>query len=203
MSAALGTLRFSSPLAQRAQQQGWIKWAIAVTVSLGAVLEVIDVSIVNVALTPMQGNLGATLSEIGWGDYRLWDRECGHHPADGVAGRILRTQGPTSSFRWSVFHAGFGVVAGMATSLPMLIISRVLQGLAGREHAGEGAVDSGSRPFPRKSRGAGAGGLRAWGDRGGRRLARRWAVYLTDMLKLAVDFLHQYPVRHFLRPSWR
>src|SRR4030095_2553557 len=67
MSAvAADALSFSSPLAERAARQGWLKWAIAITVSLGAILEVIDVSIVNVALTHMQGNLGATLSEIGW-----------------------------------------------------------------------------------------------------------------------------------------
>ena len=41
------------------------KWAIAFTASLGAILEVIDISIVNVALTDMQANLGATVSEIG------------------------------------------------------------------------------------------------------------------------------------------
>src|SRR3954462_386920 len=66
MSSGVASLRFDSPLAQRAAQQGWVKWAIAITVALGAILEVIDVSIVNVALPHMQGNLGATLAEIGW-----------------------------------------------------------------------------------------------------------------------------------------
>ena len=66
MSDALAHLKYSSPLAERAAAQGWIKWAIAVTMALGAILEVIDMSIVNVALPHMQGNLGATLSEIGW-----------------------------------------------------------------------------------------------------------------------------------------
>src|ERR1700742_1420810 len=63
---SVAAMRFDSPLAQRAVDHGWIKWAIAITVALGAILEVIDVSIVNVALPHMQGNLGATLAEIGW-----------------------------------------------------------------------------------------------------------------------------------------
>ncbi len=55
-----------SGLAQRAKDGGWLKWAIVLTASFAAILEVVDVSIVNVALPYMQGNLGATLSEIGW-----------------------------------------------------------------------------------------------------------------------------------------
>src|SRR6185369_3788687 len=42
------------------------KWAVAVAVALGALLEVVDTSIVNVALTEMQNSLGATLSEVSW-----------------------------------------------------------------------------------------------------------------------------------------
>ena len=42
------------------------KWAIAVAVSLAALLEIIDTSIVNVALADMQATLGTTLTEIGW-----------------------------------------------------------------------------------------------------------------------------------------
>jgi len=46
--------------------QGFLKWAIALTASLGAILEVIYTSIVNVALTDIQATLGATVSEVGW-----------------------------------------------------------------------------------------------------------------------------------------
>lgn len=46
--------------------QGPLKWAIAFTAALGAMLEVIDTSIVNVALTDIQATLGATVSEVGW-----------------------------------------------------------------------------------------------------------------------------------------
>jgi len=39
---------------------------IILTVSIGALLEIIDVSITNVALLHIQANLGATLAEVGW-----------------------------------------------------------------------------------------------------------------------------------------
>jgi DHA2 family multidrug resistance protein len=42
------------------------KYIIAATVTLAAVLELIDTSIVNVAVPHMMGNLGATLDEITW-----------------------------------------------------------------------------------------------------------------------------------------
>ena len=41
-------------------------WAIIFTASLGGFLEVLDTSIVNVALTSIQSQLGATLAEVGW-----------------------------------------------------------------------------------------------------------------------------------------
>src|SRR5437879_13524519 len=42
------------------------RYIIAVTVSLASVLELLDTSIVNVAIPHMMGNLGATLDEIAW-----------------------------------------------------------------------------------------------------------------------------------------
>ena len=42
------------------------KYFIAIAVTLAAVLELIDTSIVNVAIPHMMGNLGATLDEISW-----------------------------------------------------------------------------------------------------------------------------------------
>src|SRR5437660_4956716 len=42
------------------------KYLIAIAVTLASVLELIDTSIVNVAIPHMMGNLGATLDEISW-----------------------------------------------------------------------------------------------------------------------------------------
>src|SRR6185312_10511498 len=45
---------------------GFRKFIITLTVIAAAVIELIDTSIVNVALTNMSGNLGATLEDTAW-----------------------------------------------------------------------------------------------------------------------------------------
>lgn len=42
------------------------RWIVLIAVMLGTLLEVLDTSIVNVAIPDMMGNLGATINEIGW-----------------------------------------------------------------------------------------------------------------------------------------
>ncbi|HET8656613.1 MAG TPA: MDR family MFS transporter [Longimicrobiaceae bacterium] len=42
------------------------KWFVALGVTLGSVIELIDTSIVNVALAPMSANLGVTIEEVTW-----------------------------------------------------------------------------------------------------------------------------------------
>ena len=42
------------------------RWLIAITVALGALMEIIDSSIVNVALVNIQASLGATLTQVSW-----------------------------------------------------------------------------------------------------------------------------------------
>jgi len=47
-------------------ETGTRKWIITVTVIMASLIELIDTSIVNVALPQMMGNLGATLDEVAW-----------------------------------------------------------------------------------------------------------------------------------------
>jgi MFS transporter, DHA2 family, multidrug resistance protein len=47
-------------------EAGARKWIITTTVILASVIELVDTSIVNVALPQMMGNLGATLDEVAW-----------------------------------------------------------------------------------------------------------------------------------------
>ncbi len=47
-------------------EYGWRRAIITITAILCALLEIIDTTIVNVALNDMQGNLGASLTELGW-----------------------------------------------------------------------------------------------------------------------------------------
>lgn len=106
-----------------------VKWAIAITVSFAAILELIDTSIVNVALTDMQGSLGATLSEIGW-------VVTGYSIANVI---VIPLTAWLSDFfgrkGYFIFSlVGFtlaSVLCGFAVNLPMLIASRILQGLCG------------------------------------------------------------------------
>jgi len=121
--------RLLGPLAVRLHDRGMLKWVIAITAALGAILEVIDTSIVNVALPDIQGNLGATLSEAGW-------VSTGYACANVVM--IPLTAWLSDRFgrkRYLLFSlAGFtasSVLCGMSTSLGMLIVSRVLQGFCG------------------------------------------------------------------------
>ncbi|MDX2255763.1 MAG: DHA2 family efflux MFS transporter permease subunit [Pseudanabaenaceae cyanobacterium bins.39] len=109
--------------------QGSLKWAIAITVSLGAILEVIDTSIVNVALKDMQASLGATISEIGWVITGYAIANVILIPLSAWLGDYF---GKKTYFVFSM--VGFtlaSVLCGFAINLPMLIASRILQGLCG------------------------------------------------------------------------
>jgi DHA2 family multidrug resistance protein len=118
-----------SPLALRALEGGWLKWAIVITASFAAILEVVDVSIVNVALPYMQGNLGATLSEIGWVSTSYSIANVIVIPLSAWLG--LRF-GKKRYFIFSlVAFVLASVLCGLASNLTMLIVGRVIQGLGG------------------------------------------------------------------------
>lgn len=109
--------------------QGSLKWAIAFTASLGAILEVIDTSIVNVALTDIQATLGATVSEVGWIITGYAIANVVLIPLSAWLGDVF---GKKNYFVFSM--AGFtlaSVLCGFAVNLPMLIAARILQGLFG------------------------------------------------------------------------
>ncbi|RYG46066.1 MFS transporter, partial [bacterium] len=111
------------------QSKPWIKWVIAMTVALGALLEMIDTTIVNVALADMQASLGATLSEIGWVITSYSIANVIVLPLSAWLGDRFGKK------RYFVFSlAAFtaaSVLCGLANSLPLLIFARVLQGLGG------------------------------------------------------------------------
>lgn len=116
------------PTAQAAEKP-WLRWIIAITAALGALLEVIDTSIVNVALTDMQSTLGATLSEVGW-------VISGYAIANVVIIPLSAWLGDRfGKKRYFVFSmAAFtfaSVLCGFAHTLPMLVAARIFQGLAG------------------------------------------------------------------------
>lgn len=106
-----------------------LRWAIAVSVSLAALLEVIDTSIVNVALTDMQATLGATLSEVGWVVTSYGIANVIMIPLSAWLGDAF---GKKSYFVFSmVGFTAASVMCGMAPTLPLLIAGRIIQGLMG------------------------------------------------------------------------
>jgi DHA2 family multidrug resistance protein len=118
-----------SSLARRAAEQGWLKWAIVLTASFAAILEVVDVSIVNVALPYMQGNLGATLSEIGWVSTSYSIANVIVIPLSAWLGLHF---GKKRYFIFSLIAFTLAsVLCGFASSLALLIIGRIIQGLGG------------------------------------------------------------------------
>ena len=105
------------------------KWLIALSVALGALLEVVDTSIVNVALTDIQASLGATLSEVSWVVSSYAVANVIILPMTAWLGQRF---GKKRYFVFSlVAFTLSSIMCGMATTLPMLVIARVIQGLGG------------------------------------------------------------------------
>jgi MFS transporter, DHA2 family, multidrug resistance protein len=104
-------------------------FVVAFAVSLAAFMEVLDTTIVNVALTHIGGSLAASPDQSTWvlTSYLV---------ANGIvlplSGWLAGVMGRKKYFLFSI--AGFTLASfacGIATSLPMLIVFRLLQGLAG------------------------------------------------------------------------
>ncbi len=105
------------------------KWGVAVAVALGALLEIVDTSIVNVALTHMQASLGATLAQVSWVVSSYGIANVIILPLSAWLGHRF---GKKNYFLFSL--VGFtvaSILCGLSTSLLMLVIARVLQGLTG------------------------------------------------------------------------
>jgi MFS transporter, DHA2 family, multidrug resistance protein len=112
-----------------APNAGTNKWLIAIAVALGALLEVVDTSIVNVALNEMQNSLGATLSQVSWVVSSYAVANVIILPMTAWLGERFGTK------RYFIFSLiAFtiaSILCGLSTNLPMLIFARVLQGLGG------------------------------------------------------------------------
>ena len=118
-----------SGLGARLLDRGILKWAIVLAVSLGAILEVIDTVIVNVALPDLRGNLGATLSEAGWVSTSY---ACANVVIIPLSAWLGDRFGKKNYFIFSL--VGFtlaSLLCGVSANLGMLIFARTLQGLAG------------------------------------------------------------------------
>src|SRR6516164_2774767 len=104
-------------------------WVVAMTVTLATFMEVLDTSIANVALPHIAGNLGATPDESTWVQTSYL-----------VSNAIILPMGAWLSTRIGrkrfymtcvVLFTLSSMLCGLATTLPMLVLFRVMQGLGG------------------------------------------------------------------------
>src|SRR4030088_2720394 len=104
-------------------------WVIAITVTLATFMEVLDTSIANVALPHIAGNLSAGADESTWVLTSYLVSNAVVLPLSGwfssVLGRKRFYMGCVALFTISSF------LCGLAPSLAVLIICRVLQGAGG------------------------------------------------------------------------
>ncbi|MBS1748804.1 MAG: DHA2 family efflux MFS transporter permease subunit [Bacteroidetes bacterium] len=110
-------------------EHGLRKWIITLTVIMASLLELIDTTIVNVALPDIMGNLGATLEDAGW-------LVTGYAVANVIvlpmSGWLGDRFGRKNYFIASiVLFTIASILCGNATGLEELIAFRILQGLAG------------------------------------------------------------------------
>lgn len=105
------------------------RYLIAMTVTLAAMMELLDTSIVNVAISQIMGNLGATLEEVTW-------VSTGYIVANVI---VLPISGWLSNFfgRRNYFMGSIvlfivaSFFCGNASSLEALVFWRIVQGLGG------------------------------------------------------------------------
>src|ERR1700742_3398696 len=110
-------------------EHGFRKWIITITVIVASLLELIDTTIVNVALPQIMGNLGATLEDAGWIVTGYAVAKVIVLPMSGWLGDRF---GRKNYFITSILVftlASF--LCGNAHSLSELVAFRLLQGLAG------------------------------------------------------------------------
>ncbi len=105
------------------------KWIVVVTVVTAALLQLIDTSIVNVTLTQMMGNLGASLGDISW-------VVTGYGAANVVmitmSGWLSSKFGRKNYFTASIILFTIAsIFCGTSTSVTELVIFRIIQGIGG------------------------------------------------------------------------
>src|ERR1043166_7340888 len=107
------------------------KWTVAVSIALGSLMASIDMSIVNVAMPQIRGELGASLQEITWVTAAYMIAMVLIMPLTGFLGSFFG-QKRVYIASLVVFTIG-SVLCGTARSLEMLGLWGILQGIgAGR-----------------------------------------------------------------------
>ena len=105
------------------------RWVVLFAVVLGAILEILDTTIVSTAIPQMQGNLGATLDEIGWVSTGYIVANVVILPLTGwLSARFGRRQYLAASMAFFTFAS---LMCGVSGSLWGLVFWRIMQGAGG------------------------------------------------------------------------
>lgn len=104
-------------------------WLIVIVISLATFMEVLDTAIANVALTHIAGTLAITPDESTW---VLTSYLVANAIVVPISGWLSDVMGRKRFYMMSVAIFTLASLAcGLSTSLPMLIVARVIQGLGG------------------------------------------------------------------------
>jgi DHA2 family multidrug resistance protein len=104
-------------------------WIVALVVTIGTFMEVLDTSIANVALPHISGSLSASQDEGAW---VLTSYLVANAIVLPISGWLSSLMGRKNFYLTSVFFfTVFSALCGLAPSLGLLILFRVAQGLAG------------------------------------------------------------------------
>lgn len=108
---------------------GFDKWIIIITVISASLLQLIDTSIVNVTLTQMMGNLGASLGEIGW---VVTGYAASNVIMITMSGWLSARLGRKNYFTASIIlFTVASIFCGTSTTITQLITFRIIQGIGG------------------------------------------------------------------------
>jgi len=104
-------------------------WLVAITVTLATFMEVLDSSIANVALPHIAGSLGASYEEATWVLTSYLVSSAIVLPISGWLSTVIGRK--RFYMLCVVLFTASSVLCGLAPSLPLLILFRVLQGVGG------------------------------------------------------------------------
>ncbi len=182
------------------------KWLIAIMASLSAGMEILDASVVNVALAHMQGGLSAGVDEVAWVLTAYLVSNAVILP---MTGWLAAFFGRKRFFIFcTVLFATCSALAGIAPTLTLMVFLRVLQGLGGGALTATGQAIV-MESFPPAQRGlamavwaagsvAGSISGPILGGQIADHLSWRWVFYLNVpiaalVVLLALLFLHDPP----------
>jgi DHA2 family multidrug resistance protein len=118
-----------APAAAESELGGIRKWTITASVMLVTVMQVLDVTVTNVALPHIQGSLSAGVDEVSWVLTSYLAANAVILPATGWLSGVF---GRKRLFLiCTVLFTGASVLCGLAPDITTLLLARMLQGIGG------------------------------------------------------------------------